>query len=88
MIEHGAVAIRHLGELVQELREHLRVIGLHLRQAVHLALLVVVMRQRMERVGDADVVVGLAADFSRHHEGENARHVGLVRQRHQVEHQS
>ena len=31
--------------------------------------------------------VGLAADFRRHHEGEYARHVGLVSQRHQVEHQ-
>ena len=33
-------------------------------------------------------VISLPADFRRHHEGKNARHVGLVSQRDQVEHQS
>ena len=87
MIEHRPVAIRHGRELVEELGEHLRVVRLHLDQALHLRRFVVVVRQRMERVGHADVVVGLAADLGRHHEGEDARHVRLIRQRDQVEHQ-
>ena len=37
--------------------------------------------------GTPDLRIGAVADFARHHEGEDARDVGFVRQRQQVEHQ-
>ena len=45
------------------------------------------MRQRMERIRNADMGIGLAAHFGCHHKSHYARHVGLVRQRDHVEHQ-
>ena len=42
VLQHGAVAVRHFRELVEELRELLRVEGLNLGQALQLALLVIV----------------------------------------------
>ena len=45
------------------------------------------MRQRMEPFGDAEVRVGPHARFAIHRERDDARDVGLERQRHQVEHQ-
>ena len=45
------------------------------------------MRDRVVRLGDADLRIRALADFARHHEREHARQVGLVGQRQQVEHQ-
>src|SRR5690606_35504284 len=39
------------------------------------------------RIANADVVVGHVADLRRHHEGRDARYVGLEREREQIEHQ-
>ena len=38
-------------------------------------------------VGDADLRIRAVADFARHHEGEDARDVRLVRERQQVVHE-
>ena len=50
-------------QLVEELREHLGVIALDLHQPLLLRLVVRMMRERVERIRHADVVVGLLADF-------------------------
>ena len=79
VVEHRAIAVGHLGKLADELREHARVVGLHAREAVELCGVPLVMRERVERVGHADVVERHVADFGFHHEAHDARHVGLER---------
>ncbi len=64
-----------------------RVIALDLRQPRLLGLIVAVMRQRVERIRHADMVVGLVAHFGRDHEALDAGQIALVGQRHEVEHQ-
>ena len=46
-----------------------------------------VVRHGMERIRNADVVVGAVRAFRDHDVGRHAREVGLVRERDQVEHQ-
>ncbi len=46
------------------------------------------MRERVERIGHADVVARLLADLWRDHEALDAREVALIRERDQVEHQA
>ena len=50
VVEHRAVAVGHLSEPGEELREHVGVIRLDLDQPILARLVVLVVRQRMERV--------------------------------------
>ena len=87
VVEQRIFAIRNFCQLVHEARNHRAVPGLQLRQFGEVGLGIVVMRQRMECIRNADVGIGLVADFGRHHERHHAGHVGLVGQRDHVEHQ-
>ena len=42
----------------------------------------------MVRLGHADVRIGTLADLTRHHEGEDAREIGLIGKRQEVEHET
>ena len=50
-------------------------IGLNLRQLVELHRVILVMRQRMERVRHTDLVIRTHADFLRHHESRDPRDI-------------
>ena len=42
-----------------------------------LSAIVLMVRQRVVRLGNADLAIGAAAEFASHHEGDDARQVGL-----------
>ena len=87
VVEHHAVALRHRRQLLDQVRELLEVVLVDLVQPLELRCLVLMVRQRMVRVRDADLRIRAAADFAREHEGADAGQVGLVGQRQQVHHQ-
>ena len=58
-----------------------------LRQLRQLLGIALVVRDRMMRVGHADLRIGAAAELAAHHERDDARQVALVREHLQVEHQ-
>ena len=82
-----AVALGRLPQLLDELREQRREVRVDLRVQRHLVGLVAVMRHVVVRLGDAERREGPLARLARHHEREDARQVGLVGHRQQVEHQ-
>ena len=71
VIQHRAVAVGHVGKLADELRERLAVVGLDLDQLLLPGLVVLMVRERMECVRHADVVVGDVAPLASHHEAED-----------------
>ncbi len=80
VVEDAVLAVRLLGELAEEVRDHLAVPGLQLRQLHEAGRIIVMVRQRMERVGNTDMRISLVADLGRHHERHDSRHIRLVRQ--------
>ena len=74
-------------ELGQVVGEHRRVVRVDLGHQRDLLGLVLVVRERVVRVGDADLGVGPRADLAAHHERGHAGEVDLVGQHLQVEHQ-
>ncbi len=87
LIQHGALAVGHRLQLLHEGCEHTGVEHLHLREAVHLLLIVAMVREGMKCVLDPDESIRLVADLSRHHEGHDARQVRLQGKCHHVEHE-
>ena len=87
VIQHRAVAFLRLDSFLMKSANISRVVLLNLHQLVHLLRIVPVMRQRMERLGDAQVRVGAHARFVIHRERDDARDVRLEREGHEVEHQ-
>ena len=90
MVEQGAVALGGGLELLDEFREQGNVMGVHLREVHRLlgvfAAAIRLVRQRVVRVGDANVRERAAADVAHHHEGEDTGRVDLERRREQIEH--
>ena len=85
MIQQRAIAIgcrRHLGD---EVRKALHVVALDLHQLVQALHVIGVVRQGVERIRHANVVVGAIGAFRHHHVSGHARQVGLVGERQQVE---
>ena len=87
MVQQRAVAVLRRLELQQEVGEELHVIGVDLRQLLDLLGHVLVMAERVVRLRNADLRIGRTALLAPDHERDHARHVGLVGQQHQVEHQ-
>ena len=87
VIEQRAVAVGRGLQLLEVIGEQRHVIGVDLRQLLQLLRIVAVMRRRVVRLGHADLRIGARADFARHLERDDARHVGLQREHLQVEHQ-
>ena len=88
MVEQRAVAFRRGLQLLQELREQRDVELIDLGHLGDLLRIVAVMRQRMMRIGNADLRIGAVAGFARQLKRDDARDVALQRQQLQVEHQS
>ncbi len=74
-------------ELVQILREQLRVIGVDLRHLLDQLGNVVVVRERMMRFRHADLRIGPWALLLAEHERNDARQIGLEREHLQIHHQ-
>src|SRR5262249_19406688 len=85
MIQHGPVAIGHLREFRQEFREDLRVVDLNLSERYEFGLKVLVMRYRMERIGNTDMRICSIRRFLGHHKGEDSRQICLIRQSNDIE---
>src|SRR5262249_15066709 len=86
VIEQRAVAVRRRTQLRQILREQLRVVAVDLRHLRDELGDVVVMRQRVVRLGHADLRIRPRALLLADHERDHPRQVRLERQELQVEH--
>ena len=86
-IEQRRITVVNRFELLEEVIQHLDVVRVDLRVRRELVRMVVVVRDGMMRIGDADLRIGTAGVLARHHEGADARDVGLERQRLKVEQQ-
>ncbi len=87
MIEQRAVAFRRRLELGEELGEQRDVELVDLRHPGDLRRVVAVVRQRVVRVGHADLGIGAVAGLAGELEGDDAGDVALEGQHLQVEHQ-
>ena len=87
VVQQRTVAVGRRAELRQVLREELRMIAVDLRHVRDQLGHVAVMRQRMVRLGHANLRVRAGALLLADHERDDARQVGLKRQELQVEHQ-
>ena len=87
VIEQGAVAVRRGFQPIEEAREQPQVVGVDLGLLGHLLGDAVVVRHRVMPVRDADLRIGERAELAGHHERRDARHVPLIGERHELEHQ-
>ena len=87
VIQQRAVTFRRRLQLLEVIREQRHVERVDLRHPRDLVRIVAVMRQRMMRIGHADLGVGAVARLARELERDHPRHVALQRQHLQVEHQ-
>ena len=87
VIQQRAVAVGRRLQLPEQPGEHLHVIGVDLGDLRDLLRFLLMVRDRVMRVGHADLRIGHAAVLVSHHEGDDAREIALKRQHLQVEHQ-
>jgi len=87
VVDERAVAVRRAGQLGHELAEERHVVLVDLLHLLDLLAVAAVVRQRVVRVGDADLRIRRAALLAADHVGEDARGVGLVGEHEQVVHQ-
>src|SRR5439155_6168394 len=83
-IEKRAIAVGGSLQFAYELRELSRVVGRYLGVLFDILGLVSVVRDRMMRLGNADVSIAAAASFMTDHEGEDAGNVALEGEAHEV----
>ena len=88
VVQQRAVAFRDRLQLAEQVGELLDVEGVDRADLVDLLRVVAVVRQLVVAFGDADDPVLLLAALAGEHEGDDAGHVGLERQHHQVAHQA
>jgi hypothetical protein len=87
VIEQRAVSVGRRLQALEVIRELLDVIRVDLRDLLDLRQLSGIVRDRMMRIGHADLRVGHAAVLATHHEGDDARQIALIGQHLQVDHQ-
>jgi hypothetical protein len=87
VIQERAVAFRRRLQLLEVVGEERHVERVDLRHARDLLRIVAVVRQRVMRIGHADLGIGAVARLARELERHDARDVALHRQHLQVEHQ-
>ncbi len=85
VIEQRSVAILGRLQSLDELREEREVIRVHFRVHFDRRRPVAVVRDRMVRLGDADVEIRPLTELASQHECEHTRQVGLIRDEQQVE---
>ena len=74
--------------LLEQIGEGLRMQLIDLDHLFDLLRIVLVVRHGVVAVGDADRAIASVAAFARDHATDHARHIGLIRDHHQVHHQS
>ena len=77
VIEQRTVAVVRLLQLLHQVREERRVKLVDLDQLLDALGILLVMRNRVVAVGDADFAIGAVAAVAAHRERRDARHVGL-----------
>ena len=87
MVQQGTIAIGRRSQLVEELCEQADVIGIDLDQLRKTCRVVLMMRNRVVRIGNAELGEGPAALLAADHECDNARQVALIGDGEQVVHQ-
>ena len=87
VIEQRAVAVRRLLQLVDEVGELRHVVRVQLREAIHVAAIVRVVRQVVERIADGRLREDGRAQLAREHQRRHARDVRLQRDHLQVHQQ-
>jgi hypothetical protein len=87
MIEQRAVAVLRLRETIEEVRELRDVIGVQLREPVHVAAIIRVVRQVVERIADARLREHRRAQLAREHQRGHAGNVRLQRNHLQIHQQ-
>ena len=87
VIQQRAVAVRRLLQLLDEVGELRHVVGVQQREAIHVAAVVRVVRQVVERIADAGLREDGAAQLAREHQRRDARDVRLERDHLQVHQQ-
>src|SRR5688572_12903126 len=75
VVEQGSVAIGSISKLLQIVGEELQMILLNLDALLHFLRIVLVMRHRVMRLGNADLRIGPRTLLSAVHECDNARDV-------------
>ena len=87
MVEQRSFSVRRCGHFGDKLREFLHVPRLDLDELVDSFQIVGMVRDRMEGIRNADMVVGPVRPFRNHDVGNHASEVGLEGERNQIEHQ-
>ena len=87
VIEQRAVAVGRVLHLVDEAREQLHVHRVDLGHPLDPLGVAAVVRERVVRIGHADLRIRPHAAFASHHQRDDAGHVGLEGDQLQVEHQ-
>ena len=87
VVEQRAVTIGRICQLLNEGSKAFNVVALDQHQLTQALQVVGVVRQRMEGIGHADMVVRAVGAFGDHDVGRHAGKVGLIREREQVEQQ-
>src|SRR5262245_13423246 len=80
VIEQRAVAFRRRGELAQERREQLRLIGVELRVTLDVLGLLLMVRHRVMPLREPDLRVRAEVELAAEHERDDAREVRLKRE--------
>jgi len=87
VIEQRAVAVRGVAQPAEVIRQHPRVQAVDLRGLLLLLFVALVMRAGVMGIAKSQLGIGAPAHFMAHLEGDDARHVGLPRQHHEIGHQ-
>src|SRR5262249_54312846 len=87
VIEQRTVAVRRGAQLVEVISQHLRMEDVDLDGLLDLLRVALVMRAGMMGIAKSDLRIGAAAHLMAHHERDDARHVGLPGQNHEIGHQ-
>ena len=87
VVEQRPLAVGNRGHLADKIGKALHVPGLDPNQFLDSSQIVGMMRHRVERIGNADVVVRAVGAFGDHEVRSHARQIGLIGQRDQVEEQ-
>ena len=85
MIQQRAVSILRRRHLLEEFCEAVHVPGLDLHKLLQSGRIIRVVRQRMERVANTDVVVRPICTLVYHHERNDASQVASLGERDQIE---
>src|SRR5262249_42026240 len=85
VVEQRSLAVANGGELAQKLAKSIHVPCLNFHQLFDSSEIVGMVRDRVKRIGDADMVVGSVGSFRHHHVRNYASQICAISQRDQLE---